>query len=65
MQFLPQRKQRVSITNIHWLMFTEIIVVYTEKETKPIYTLCGQNAELLNVKAVWYIVTTELQTVNM
>jgi hypothetical protein len=29
----------------------EIIAVYTENHTKPINTPCGQNAELLIVKA--------------
>jgi hypothetical protein len=46
-QFLPQRKQRVSITQINWLvLFGEITATYSEK-----HTFCGQNGELLNVKA--------------
>jgi hypothetical protein len=32
-------------------MFKEIIAVYPENHTKPTNTLCGQNAELVNVKA--------------
>jgi hypothetical protein len=28
----------------------EIIAIYSENYTRPINTLCGQNAELLNVK---------------
>jgi hypothetical protein len=32
-------------------MFQEIIAVYSENHTKPINTLCGQNTELLNIKA--------------
>jgi hypothetical protein len=31
--------------------FKEVIPVYPENDTKPINTLCGQSAELLNVKA--------------
>jgi hypothetical protein len=30
------------------MMFEKIIAVYSEKHTKPINTLCGQNAEILN-----------------
>jgi uncharacterized protein YktB (UPF0637 family) len=41
-----------TITKINWLtLFKEIIAVYTENYTEPINTLCGQNAELLIVKA--------------
>jgi hypothetical protein len=41
--------QRVSITKISWLMLhLEIIPVYSEDHTKPIYPI--QNAELLIVK---------------
>jgi hypothetical protein len=37
---------------ISWLMlFWEITAVYSENHTKPINTLCGQNAKLLNIKA--------------
>jgi hypothetical protein len=32
------------------MLFREIIAVYSENHTKPINTLRGQNAELLNVK---------------
>jgi hypothetical protein len=40
------------MTKINWLMlFKEINTVYSENHTKPINTLCGENAELLNVKA--------------
>jgi hypothetical protein len=50
MQFLPQRKQRASITKINWLtLFKEIIAVYSENHTKH-KTLCGQNTELPTVK---------------
>jgi hypothetical protein len=33
------------------MLFREIIAVYSENHTKPIDTLCGNNAELLIVKA--------------
>jgi hypothetical protein len=33
------------------MLLREIIAVHTENHTKPINTLCGQNAELLIVKA--------------
>jgi hypothetical protein len=32
------------------MMFKEIIAVYSENRTKLIYTLCGQNEKLLNIK---------------
>jgi hypothetical protein len=32
------------------MLYWEIIVVYSENYMKAIYTLCGQNAELLKVK---------------
>jgi hypothetical protein len=39
------------MTTINWLtLFEEIIAVYNENHTKPINTLCGQNAEILIVK---------------
>jgi hypothetical protein len=40
-----------TITKINWLtLFKEIIAVYCKNHMKRINTLCGQNAELLNVK---------------
>jgi hypothetical protein len=40
------------MTTIDWLtLFKEIIAVYSENHIKPTNRLCGQNAELLNVKA--------------
>jgi hypothetical protein len=38
----------------------EIIAVCSEIHTKHINTVCGQSAELLNVKLVVHIVTTGL-----
>jgi hypothetical protein len=32
------------------MLFREIIAVHSENDTKSINTICGQNAELLNVK---------------
>jgi hypothetical protein len=47
--FYPkERRKLVCITEINWLMlFREIIAVYSEEH---IDTLCGQNAELLNLR---------------
>jgi hypothetical protein len=40
------------MTRISWLMpIREIFAAYSENYTKPINTLCSQNAELLDVKA--------------
>jgi hypothetical protein len=37
---------------INWLtLFKEITDVYSENHTKPTNKLCGQNEDLLNVKA--------------
>jgi hypothetical protein len=33
------------------MLFKEIIALYSENHMKPVSTLCGQNAELLIVKA--------------
>jgi len=40
------------------MLCKEIIAVCSEIHTKHTNTLCGQNAELLNIKLVAYIVTT-------
>jgi len=42
------------------MLYREIIAVYSAIHLKRINTLCGQNVELLNVKLVVHIVTTEL-----
>jgi len=42
------------------MLYREIITVCSEIHTKHGNTLCGQNVELLNVKLVVLIVTTEL-----
>jgi hypothetical protein len=42
------------------MLYREIIAVYSQIYTKHINTLCGQNVEMLNVKLVVHIVTTEL-----
>ena len=41
------------------MLYSEIIAVCSQIHTKHINTLCGQNLELLNVKLVVHIVTTE------
>jgi len=40
--------------------YREIMAVCSEIHTKHLNTLCGQNAELLNVKLVVHILTTGL-----
>ena len=46
------------------MLYREIIVVCSQIHTKHINTLCGQNAELLNVKLAVHIVTTGLYSVE-
>ena len=40
------------------MLYKEIIAVCSQIHTKHINTLCGRNAELLNVKLVVHRVTT-------
>jgi hypothetical protein len=52
-----KKTQHFSITKVSWLiLFREIIAVYSENNAKPINTLCGHNAELLNVNSggTWF-----------
>ena len=42
------------------MLYREIIAVCSQTHTKHINTLCGQNVELLNVKLMVHIATTEL-----
>jgi len=43
------------------MLYREIIAVFfSEVHTKHIITVCGQNAELLNVKLVVHVVNTGL-----
>jgi hypothetical protein len=47
-----KKTQHFTITKISWLtLFKKIIDFYTDNQTEPINTLCGQNAELLIVIA--------------
>jgi len=46
------------------MLYREVIAVCSQIHTKHINTLCGENVELLNVKLVVHIVTTELQRVK-
>ena len=46
------------------MLYSEIIAVCSQIQTKHINTLCGQNVELLNVKLVVHIVTTGLWRVK-
>ena len=41
------------------MLYSEITAACSQIHTKHKNTLCGQNVELLNVKLVVYIVTTE------
>jgi len=47
------------------MFYREIIAVCSEIHTKHINTVCGQNAELLNVELVVHIVTTGLKGLNL
>jgi hypothetical protein len=47
------------------MLYREIIAVCSQIHTKHINKLCGQNAELLNVKLVVHIVTTGLHRVKI
>jgi len=40
------------------LLYREIIAVYSQVDTKHIDTVCGQNAELLELKLGVHVVTT-------
>ena len=42
------------------MLCRKIIAVCSQSHKKHIYTLCGQNVELLKVKLAVYIVTTGL-----
>ena len=42
------------------MLYREIIAVCSHIHTKHLYTLCGRNVELLNVKLAVHIVTTGL-----
>ena len=58
-QSVPRSKHCVSVTkNSHLMLYREIMAVCSEIHTKHINTVCGQNAEMLNVKLAVYIVTT-------
>ena len=46
------------------MLHREIMAVCSDIHTKHINTVCGQNAELLNVKLAVHIVTTGLQRVK-
>jgi hypothetical protein len=47
-----KKTQYFTIANINWLMlFKEIIAVHSENHMKPVRSLCGQNKDLLIVKA--------------
>ena len=39
------------------MLYSEIIVVCSQINTKHINTVCGQNVEFFNVKTWWYVNT--------
>jgi len=43
------------------MLYREIIIACSQIHTKHINTLCGQNAEFVNVKLAVHIVTSWLQ----
>jgi hypothetical protein len=47
------------------MLFREIIAFCSQIHTKHVNKLCGQNVELLNVKLVVHVVTTDTSIVNM
>ena len=47
------------------MLYREVMVVCSVIQTEHINTLCGQNAELLNLKLVVHIVTTGLYRVRI
>jgi len=47
------------------MLYREIMAVWCGIHTKHINTLCGQNIELLNVKLVVHIVTTDFKELNV
>jgi len=46
------------------MLYRDIIAFCSQIHTKHTNTLCGQNVELLNVKLLVHIVTTELLRVK-
>ena len=65
-QPVPRSKHtpsRLYIQTSQLMVYREIISVCSEIHTKHINTLCWQNVELLNVKLMVHIVTTDLNYV--
>jgi len=47
-----KRTPHFTITTINWLtLFKDVIALFSDNHAKFINTLCGQNVELLNIKA--------------
>ena len=59
-QSVPRSKHtfRLGYKTSQLMLYREIIAVCSEIHTKHINTLCGQNAQLLNVKLAVHRVTT-------
>jgi len=47
------------------MLYSEIIALCSDIQTKHINTVCGQNVELLNVKLVVNIVTMDCKVLNV
>jgi hypothetical protein len=47
------------------MVYSEIIAVCSEINTKHVNTLCGQNVVLLNVKLVVHMVTLDFKGLNV
>jgi hypothetical protein len=63
-----KRTPHFTVTKINWLTlfkFKDIIAVYSENHTKSTNTLCGQNAEILNVSVRGTDVIPGLQRLNV
>ena len=60
-QSVPRSKHTPSVIKTNQsMLYSEIIAVCSQIHTKHINILCGQNAELLDVKLAVHIVTTGL-----
>jgi hypothetical protein len=55
-----KKTQRIYITKINWLMFKEIISVYSENHTKPINSTLWVKRSYLMLEQVVHVVTTRL-----
>jgi len=47
------------------MLYREIIAVCSQIHTKHINTLCGQNAEFLDVKKIWRYINVALKSYHL